>query len=1225
MTRSARPVLFFIAMAASSCSLTPYPSGVIPCKPDGAACPDGLRCVVVGDAGPRCATIGCDDGIVDVGIEGVADEQCDDANGNDLDLCVSCRLVDHAPDLDRTFGFGVGASVARGTPLGRPTAIGIDLDGNILVASAQTNVVSRVAATLGNECDAQRPCDARFECINGRCLTYENVAPFGGNGTMVGNAVIAVGDRPNAMSTTFVTSMAVDTFGNVFLGDFQDSVIRRVDAITGLVDTIAGTGIRRASTVTTPTRGTETDLELPASLVVDRDGSLLFTEKAPGGLSGERVRRFDPVTGLVSTVELEGLASTTINDLTLDDAGNLHAFHSTIEFDNGGDDAVQQVSVCHFVTSFARVDGALGTRGTTRGACTRQEERTRETPPRVISATGFPRVRNGQAHFVTADGQRFYILMDDHVVELDLTRPDVPAANIIAVVPLPVLEGGGGLIGTGDDGGSAVPFGFNPTDLTLRAGTLFVADPGNGLVWRFPTTRRQTADTPVGPDDVVAGELETDDAGNPRLRAPEPNDDVINEIALGFARESDGRVGVGASDDCGAENLLDGPAIEFYLAFPDVHRVLFSNCNAAVGILAGTGVAGAAGDGGLAKDAQLHNPTAFLRIERPRADGTFDDAFYVADRDNHRIRRLFLEHIDVDPPEGCVADAGCDVGLVCRKPEAAAPDDAGVCSKPSLLIETFMTEALGVPLLRPSGLAMDDTFALLIADSGNHRVLRHDLETGETTVVFGTGDDDGADGGTAATTPLAEPTSLVYLPLALLNTITELNGDPLPLQLSGGLLVVTERARHRVRGAFIPPIPGFPEVLTLGGDGSAGGDDNEDDGTAGRLHLPRSVMFSIPDVEAQRLTFFVIDAIDRVRELSLSVDLQRFTLQTGLKTLEGGGGPSRSDGERARATFRTPSALAFLDPAQALVVDRATGRLRLATLDTNGGVVTVAGMPDGTEPTAHTITDRPDTSATALTSAPLRDPTDIALQLDVDPPVAWVAESGRLRRFVLTDVAAPDTWTTDAVEIDGLIRPAALAIEAGDLYVADEDAHAVFRIDTASGLVEVVAGIPGARGDAGDGGAATSALLNAPAGVAVRGDVLLVADTGNNRVRRVELTPGGSITPFLGDGEPASGGEGRPASAFPVLAPRGIAIDEVGNVIVAASNVIRFVQAGRPGLATADDDVRTIYGRAPRETFPDSATRCLDDVVFAPAPPGERPLVVTVDACVGIVLPLVAR
>ena len=84
-------------------------------------------------------------------------------------------------------------------------------------------------------------------------------------------------------------------------------------------------------------------------------------------------------------------------------------------------------------------------------------------------------------------------------------------------------------------------------------------------------------------------------------------------------------------------------------------------------------------------------------------------------------------------------------------------------------------------------------------------------------------------------------------------------------------------------------------------------------------------------------------------------------------------------------------------------------------------------------------------------------------------------------------------------------NPQGIAIDGnGNIYVADSGNAAIRKIALASGVVTTVAGT-GSDGFAGDGGFATSALLNSPAGVAVDGaGNLFIADQGNNLIRRVD-------------------------------------------------------------------------------------------------------------------------
>lgn len=102
---------------------------------------------------------------------------------------------------------------------------------------------------------------------------------------------------------------------------------------------------------------------------------------------------------------------------------------------------------------------------------------------------------------------------------------------------------------------------------------------------------------------------------------------------------------------------------------------------------------------------------------------------------------------------------------------------------------------------------------------------------------------------------------------------------------------------------------------------------------------------------------------------------------------------------------------------------------------------------------------------------------------------------------------------------------------AGNLYVAEGNGHRVRRIDPA-GVISTVAGSARQKGHAGDGGPAVAAQLNFPhtLDVVPGTDDLLIADTFNNRVRKVDLRTG-VITTVVGTGDKAFGGDGGPASA----------------------------------------------------------------------------------------------
>lgn len=104
-----------------------------------------------------------------------------------------------------------------------------------------------------------------------------------------------------------------------------------------------------------------------------------------------------------------------------------------------------------------------------------------------------------------------------------------------------------------------------------------------------------------------------------------------------------------------------------------------------------------------------------------------------------------------------------------------------------------------------------------------------------------------------------------------------------------------------------------------------------------------------------------------------------------------------------------------------------------------------------------------------------------------------------------------------------LVAPRALAIAAdGALYVADPRANRVTRLGF-DGRLTPVAGT-GTSGYRGDDGPAIDARLVAPAGIAFGPDgSLYIADTGNNRIRKVDAA--GVITTIAGTGRAAFAGD----------------------------------------------------------------------------------------------------
>ena len=147
---------------------------------------------------------------------------------------------------------------------------------------------------------------------------------------------------------------------------------------------------------------------------------------------------------------------------------------------------------------------------------------------------------------------------------------------------------------------------------------------------------------------------------------------------------------------------------------------------------------------------------------------------------------------------------------------------------------------------------------------------------------------------------------------------------------------------------------------------------------------------------------------------------------------------------------------------------------------------------------------------------------------------------------------------------------------SGELYIADSANERIRRVDR-QGVITTIAG-NGVPGFAGDGGPAVAAQFDGPRGVA--GDSagnLYVADDNNHRVRRIDAA--GVVTTLAGNGTAASAGDGGPARAAQLDHPRGLAVDGGGNVFIAEtmSHRIRMV-APDGSIATAAGCGRSGYG-----------------------------------------------
>ena len=148
--------------------------------------------------------------------------------------------------------------------------------------------------------------------------------------------------------------------------------------------------------------------------------------------------------------------------------------------------------------------------------------------------------------------------------------------------------------------------------------------------------------------------------------------------------------------------------------------------------------------------------------------------------------------------------------------------------------------------------------------------------------------------------------------------------------------------------------------------------------------------------------------------------------------------------------------------------------------------------------------------------------------------------------------------------------PTGVAVDnAGNLYIADQANNRVREVAAATGVITTVAG-NGAQGFSGEGGAATSAAMYSPTDLTFdSAGNLYISDNANNRVRKVTIATG-VITTVAGNGTAGFTGDGSAATGAELNAPAGLAFDNAGNLYIAdvTNNRIRQVAAGTGVITT---------------------------------------------------------